>query len=137
MGHSALESLLAGKQRRWVSLAWGLLLAWVLILPGVDRSVTQYRAMGELRAQLAEKAGLPERARRLAARAAQMEEDRADLEAALVPAEALPALQQDITRMSRGVKCRLRSVRPGTRAQRPLNEVLGTPGAGASTSWPA
>ena len=130
MGHSTLESLLAGKKRRWVAIAWGMLLAGVLVLPGVDRSVDQYRSMGELRAQLAEKAQLPERARLLAERAAQMEEDMAGLEAALVPAQALPALQQDITRMSRDVKCRLRSIRPGSRTQRPLEEVLGRAGAG-------
>lgn len=130
MGHSALESLLAGKRRRWVGITWGLLLAGVLVLPGVDRWVTQYRTLGEVRAKLAEKAKLPERARLLADRAAQMEEDMAGLEAVLVPTEALPTLQQEITRMSRDVKCRLRSIRPGSRTQRPLNDVLGTADTG-------
>jgi Tfp pilus assembly protein PilO len=129
MGNSALGSLLAGKQRRWVGIGWGLLLAGVLVLPGVDRGVTQYRILGEVRAKLTEKAKLPERARLLAERAAQMEEDMVGLEAALVPTEALPTLQQEITRMSRDLKCRLRSIRPGSRTKRALEETLGTAGA--------
>ena len=124
MDQSTIARLLTRKRKRWVWVAWGLLLLGMLVLPDVDRSIADYRELGELRVKLAARAELPDRARMLAERVAEIEEETADLEAALVPPDALPTFKQDLTRMARSARCRLRSIRPGRVTQRPLDEVL-------------
>ncbi len=51
----------------------------------------------------------------------------AQLEAALVPADAMSTFKQDVTRLIQGAKCRLRSIRPGPVKRRALADVLGVP----------
>ncbi|MFQ5805350.1 MAG: hypothetical protein ACE5I3_02740 [Phycisphaerae bacterium] len=125
MNESLVATLLTAKRKRWFGIAWGLVLLGVLVLPDVDRSIAQYRELGEFRAKLASRAELPERARMLAERVTQMEDQMADLEAALVPSDALSTFKQDITRMVRGAGCRLRAIRPGPVSRQSLDEVLG------------
>ncbi|MCZ6682175.1 MAG: hypothetical protein O7B26_03265 [Planctomycetota bacterium] len=125
MAGSTLKAILSSSRRRWISAAWGLLLMGLLVLPSVDSSIAQYRTLGELRGKLASKAALPERARTLAERVDQKQREMADLDAALVSSEALPLLKQDVTRMARDANCRLRSIRPGSKKKRSLDEVLG------------
>jgi Tfp pilus assembly protein PilO len=126
MGESTIATFLTGKRKRWLGLTWGLFLVGVLALPDVDRSRRQYRELGELRVKLAARAELPDRARTLAERVARMETEMADLEAALVPPDALSTFRQDITRMARGAGCRLRSIRPGPATRQGLDEALST-----------
>jgi len=136
MGESTMATFLTGKRKWWLAITWGLLLVGVLALPDVDRSRRQYRELGELRVKLASRDELPDRARALAERVAQMETEIADLEAALVPSDALSTFKQDITRMARGAGCRLRSIRPGPAIRRALDEVLGrATSATKKTEW--
>lgn len=125
MGESTVATLLTGKRKRWVGVAWALLLVGATVLPDVDRSIARYSELGTLRVKLASRAELPERARMLAERVARMEEEMADLETALVPAEALSTFRQDVTRLARRAGCRLRSIRPGPISRRSLDQVLG------------
>ena len=125
MGESTAATLLTGKRKWWVGIAWALLLVGVAVLPDVDRSIARYSELGTLRVKLASLAELPERARMLAERVAQMEEEMADLEAALVPAEALSTFRQDVTRLARSAGCQLRSIRPGPISRRSLDELMG------------
>ena len=134
MGEPTVATLLSGKRKRWVGVVWGLLLVGATVLPDVDRSIAQYSELGTLRVKLASRAELPERARMLAERVAQMEEDMADLEAALVPAEALSTFRQDVTRLARRAGCRLRSIRPGPISRQSLDEVLGRASSSAKGS---
>jgi Tfp pilus assembly protein PilO len=126
MGESTTATFLFGKRKRWLGITWGLLLVGVLALPDVDRSRRQYRELGELRVKLAARAELPDRARTLAERVASMETEMADLEAALVPPDAVSTFRQDITRMARSAGCRLRSIRPGPATRQDLEQVLST-----------
>lgn len=130
MSESTLETLLTGRGRRWFGIAWGLVLTAVAVLPGVDLSIERYHELGKLRAELGSRAALPDRARKLAERVAQLHRETADLEATLVSADALSSFKQDVTRMARAAKCRLLSIRPGSASRRPLDEVLGGPGGG-------
>ena len=125
MGESAMVTLLTGKRKRWACIGWGLFLTGVLVLPDVDRSLGLYRELGELRVKLASRAELPERARTLDQRVQTLRKDMTELEAALVPAAALSAFKQDLTRMARGAGCRLRAIRPGPVTRQPLEHVLG------------
>ena len=131
MQPSRIEKFLSGKRKRWAGVVWGLVLTLVLVLPYVDRSIRQYRELGELRAQNTAKAELPVRARALEERVDGIKANVEKLEAALVPSAALPAFKQSVTRMARQSQCRLRSIGPGSVSRRPLDEVLGKTPPGA------
>lgn len=131
MNESRLEALLTQKGKLWFGIAWVLVLTAVTVLPGVDTSTEEYHELGKLRAELASRAALPDRARRLADRVAKVQEDMADLEATLVPADAVSTYRQGITQMARRARCRVRSVRPGPAGRRSLDEVLGKSGSKA------
>ena len=113
MGESKLEALLTGRRRRWLAIVWVLLLSAVAVLPGIDSSIQQYRTLAELRARLASRNELPDRARKLSARVAKKQQDIGDLEATLVPKARISIYKQDLTQMARKANCRLRSTRPG------------------------
>ncbi len=131
MNESRLEALLTRKGKLWFGIAWVLVLTAVTVLPGVDASTEDYHELGNLRAELASRAALPDRARRLADRVAKVQEDTADLETSLVPAAAVSTYKRKITQMARSARCRVRSVRPGPAGRRSLDEVLGKAGSKA------
>ena len=131
MGESKIEALLTGRRRLWLAIVWVLLLSAVAVLPGVDSSIQQYRRLGQLRAKLASRSELPDRARKLSERVAKKQQDIGDLEATLVPKAKISTYKQDLTLMARKANCRLRSIRPGPVHRRPLDEVLGKTPAGA------
>lgn len=140
MQRSTVEKFLSGKRKRWAGVVWGLGLTLLLVLPYVDRSIRQYRELGELRTRNASKAELPVRARALAERVDGIRANVEKLEAALVPSAALPAFKQSVTRIARESQCRLRSIGTGSVSRRPLDEVLGKtpPGArrgGLKPAW--
>ena len=128
---SKVEKFLSGKRKRWAAIVWGLGLTLLLVLPYVDRSIRQYRELGELRTRNASKAELPVRARILDEHVAGVKANMTELETALVPSAALPAFKQSVTRMARESQCRLRSIGPGSVSRRPLEEVLGKTPANA------
>lgn len=128
MAEFTQKHFLSGKRRVWFMVILGFTLAAALALPDVDQALRHYRELGELRAKLESRAGLPERARALKSRVDELKVGTASLEVALVPVEALATLHQDLTHMARNVGCRLRSVRPGPSTRRPLNEPRGRPG---------
>lgn len=130
MGESKIEVLLTGRRRLLLAIVWVLLLSAVTVLPGIDTSIQQYRKLGELRAKLASRNALPDRARKLRDRVAQKRQDIGDLEATLVPKAKSSVYKQDLTQMARKANCRLRSARPGPVRRRPLDEVLGKTPAG-------
>lgn len=119
------ESLLVGKRRRWFCVIATIVLSGGAVLPGVDRSLARSRELGELRVRLAERDALPQRARTLQDRVEQLRRDTAHLEAVLVTADQLSLFKQDVTRMARDARCRLRSIHPGAAVRRTLDEVLG------------
>lgn len=125
MDQPMMWALLTGKGRRWLGLTWWLLLVGLLVLPDVDRSIAQYQELGELKVKLASRTDVANRARLLAQRVSRLQDQMAPLEAALVPADAISSLKQDVTQMARAAKCRLRSIRPGPVTRRPLDDVLG------------
>lgn len=131
MQPSKVEKILSGKRKRWVSVVWGLGLTLLLVIPYVDRSIRQYRELGELRTRAASKAELPVRARVMLDLVAGIEANVQELETALVPSAALPAFKQSVTRLARESQCRLRSIGPGSVSRRALDEVLGKTPAGA------
>ncbi len=140
MQPSTVEKFLSGNRKRWVAVVWGLVLTLLLVLPYVDRSIRQYRELGELRTRNASKAELPVRARTLAERVDGIKANMEKLEGALVPSTALPAFKQNVTRLARESQCRLRSIGPGSVSRRPLDEALGKtpPGArrgGMKPAW--
>jgi|GEM_PF-2464270 len=125
MGESRIETLLTGKRRRWLAIVWVLLLSAVTALPGVDASIQQYRSLGQLRAKLASRNELPDRARKLSDRVAAKKQDMSHLAKTLVPKEEISAYHKDLRQMARSAKCRLSSVRPGPVRRRALDELLG------------
>lgn len=131
MQPSKVEKILSGKRKRWVSVVWGLGLTLLLVIPYVDRSIRQYRELGELRTRAASKAELPVRARAMLDLVAGIKANVQELETALVPSAALPAFKQSVTRLARESQCRLRSIGPGSVSRRALDEVLGKTPAGA------
>ncbi len=131
MAESKIEALLTGRRRLWLAIVWVLLLSAVAVLPGVDSSIQQYRTLGELRAKLASRNELPDRARNLRERVAIKQQDIGDLESTLVPKARISIYKQDLTLMAREANCRLLSARPGSVDRRPLDEVLGKTPAGA------
>ncbi len=131
MNEAKLEALLTRKGKLWFGIAWVLVLTAMTVLPGVDASIQEYHELGTLRGELASRAALPDRARRLADRVAKVVKEMADLEATLVPADAVSTYKQEVTQMARGARCRLRSVRPGPAGRRSLDEVLGKSGSNA------
>ena len=133
-----LEDLLSGKRKLWFGVILTLVLAGTAVLPDVDQSIKNYHELGRLRAGLATRDNLPERARTLAARVSQLEENSLHWENILVPPEKLSRFKQDLTQMASSADCRLRSIHPGAASRRPLNEVLGRPvtsAPGTSSAW--
>ena len=131
MQRSKIEKFLSPKRKRWAGVVWGLVLTLLLVLPYVDRSIRQYRELGELRTRNESKAELPVRARVLRERVDAIKANVEKLEAALVPSAAVPAFKQSVTLMARQSQCRLRSIGPGSVSRRPLDEVLGKTPPGA------
>lgn len=131
MNESRLEALLTRNGKRWFGIAWALVLLAVTVLPVLDDSLEKYRELGKLRAEAASRTALPDRARKLADRVAQVQADMADLEATLIPAAAISTYKQEVAQMARRAGCRLRSVRPGSTGRRSLDEVLGKSGSNA------
>ncbi len=140
MEKSAIEKLLTGRRKRWIAVVWGLIVVASAVLPYVDRSIAQYRELGELRAKMASKAELPVRARALDDRVAGMKADLDALKTALVSSDDLSAFKQDVAVMARDSRCRLRSIGSGSVSSRPLAEVLGkvppgSRGAARKSTW--
>lgn len=125
MNPHKLESLLSGKGKLWLGVIWVIVLSIVLVVPGIDTSIQQFRVLGKLRAELTARDALPERATHLEENVARVREEMKDLEAKLVPAEALMAFKQDMSGWARSAQCRIRSIRPGGVTERFLDEVLG------------
>lgn len=124
-----MEQFLSRKRKRWFAVVWGLGLTMALVLPDVDRWIQQHDELDELRRQVALRADLPVRARKLANRVEQKKEELAVLEANLIPAASLSSFNRDVTRAVHAANCRVRSLRPGSGSRRPLAEVLGNPDA--------
>ena len=129
MNPHKLESLLSGKGKLWLGVIWVVVLSATVVLPDIDTSIQQFRVLGELRAKLTAREGLPERTVRLEENVARVRERMKDLEAKLVPTDALMAFKQDISGWARSAQCRIRSIRPGGVAKRLLDEVLAEPSA--------
>ena len=119
-----IERVLTSKRKIWLLLIWGLLLTCALIMPDVDRLISQYREFGTYRVKLARRGEIPERARLLAERLAEKQKTTAAAKKPLVPPERISAFTQDITRMARVANCRLRSIRPAAAQRRSFEEVL-------------
>lgn len=131
MTESKIDALLTGKRRLWLAIVWVLLLSAVAVLPGIDSSIQQSRILGELRAKLASRNELPDRARKLRERVAQEKTNIGDLEATLVPETRISVYKKDLAQMARKANCRFRSARSGPVRRRPLDGVLGKTPAGA------
>jgi hypothetical protein len=113
-----------------------------MVLPGVDESIKRYRELGRLRARLADRAALPQRARALEERVKELQDAMAPLDAICVPPESLSLFKQDLTRMARSANCRLRSIQPGPASRNALDFFLGistkrneTPSLQRSQQW--